>query len=123
MHDAGARVAALPAEAVVEADAEATQLCDPGWSLLRQQTNGAGPAKTASGGERVLGVKGGIVVGADGRRYAALGRVAVRATVRGLREHEHRGAGVGCRKRCGEAGDTGSGDDRVGALAFLPHNR
>src|SRR5690348_11524933 len=37
MHDAGARVAALPTEAVVEADAEAAQLPDPGRGLLREQ--------------------------------------------------------------------------------------
>ena len=41
VHDAGARVAAFAAEAVVEADAEAAQLGDPGGSLGRQELDRA----------------------------------------------------------------------------------
>jgi hypothetical protein len=37
VHDAGARVAALTAEAVVEADAEPAQLRDAGGRLGRQE--------------------------------------------------------------------------------------
>jgi hypothetical protein len=123
MHNAGAGVAALPCEAVIELHAEPAQLGDPLGSLLRQQPDGAGPADTAPRGERVGCVHRGIVTRADGRCDASLGGVAVRARVGGLREHEHRGARVGSSQGSGEAGDTGSDDDHVRSIAFLPHNR
>jgi hypothetical protein len=64
-----------------------------------------------------------VVVRGDRRGHASLSRIAVRARVRGLREHEHRGAGVGRSKGGREAGDTGSDDENVACLAFLPHKR
>ena len=123
MHDTGAGVAALPCEAVVEPHAEPAQLRDPLGSLLRQQPDRAGPAEAAPRGERVGCVERGIVARADGCRDSSLGGVAVRARVGGLREHEHRGARLGRSEGSGEAGDTGSDDDHVRSLAFLPHNR
>jgi hypothetical protein len=116
-------VAALPAEAFVEADAEPAQLRDPSRSLLGQQPDGAGPAETAPRGERVGRVQPRIVVRADGRGDPTLGRVAVRARVRGLRENEHRSTAIGGGERGGESCNTGSDDDHVGLVAFLPHNR
>src|SRR5215470_8806489 len=110
MHDAVARVAALPPEAVVEPDTQTAQLRDPGRSLLRQQLYGAGTAETASSSDRVGRMERGVVVRADGGRDASLGRVAVRAVVRGLGEHEHRGTRVGRREGGAEAGYPGSGD-------------
>ena len=123
MHDAGAGVAALAAESVVERDSEPAQFGDPRGSLLRQQPDRAGPAEPAARGERVCGVQLRIVVRADRRGHASLGGVAVRAAVRGLREHEHRGACLGRGESGGEAGDPGSDDDDVAFLAFLPHKR
>ena len=82
-------------------------------SLLRQQPHRAGTAETAARRERVGCMERGVVVRADGRRDASLGGVAVRAAVRGLGEHEHRGARLGRREGSGEAGDTGSDDDDV----------
>ena len=64
-----------------------------------------------------------IVVGADRGCHAALRRVAVRARVGGLGEHEHRSAGVSGRERRREARDPGSDHENVVSLAFLPHNR
>ena len=60
--DAGARVAALAAEAVVEPDAEAAQLGDPCRRLVGQQLDRAAPAEAAARGERVGCVERGIVV-------------------------------------------------------------
>ena len=118
MHDASVGVAALTAEAVVERDPEPAQLRDPGRSLLGQEPHRAGPAEPASGRERVGGMERRIVARADGCGHASLGGVAVRARVRGLREHEHRRARVGRSQGGGEAGDPGSRDDDVRFLAF-----
>jgi hypothetical protein len=116
-------VAAFPTEPVVEADAETPQLRDPDGSLGRQELDGGGPAEAAAGRERVGRVEGGVVVRADRRSDPTLSRIAVRACMRGLSEHEHRGAGIGRCEGSREAGDTGSDDENVGLLAFLPHNR
>jgi hypothetical protein len=43
--------------------------------------------------------------------------------VGGLGEHKNRRAGVGGREGGRESGDSGSDDDHVGCVAFLPHNR
>ena len=123
VHDAGLRVTALAPEAVVEPDTESAQLRDPGRSLLRQQLHGAGTAETAARGERVGSVERGVVSRTDRGGHAPLGRVAVRAPMRGLREHEHRGPCVGRREGGGEARDSGSRDDDVTSPTFLPHKR
>ena len=99
------------------------QLGDPGGSLVRQELDRARPAEAAPRGERVGGMQSRVVVRADRGGDAALRRIAVRARVRRLREHEHRGAGVGGSERGGEAGDPGSDDEDVACLAFLPHKR
>lgn len=123
VHDAGARVAALAAEAIVEADAEAPQLGDAGRSLGRQELDRRRPADTAPRGERVGRMEGRIVVRSDRSGHASLGGIAVRARMRRLREHEHRGAGIRRSEGGREAGDTGSDDENVACLAFLPHKR
>ena len=119
VHDARAGVAALAAEAVVESDAETAQLRDPRRSLLRQQPDRARPAEAAPRGERVRRVERRIVARADRRGDASLSRVAVRAAVGGLREHEHRGAGIGRGEGGGEACDTGADDDNVGSVGVF----
>jgi hypothetical protein len=116
-------VAAFPSEPVVEADAEASQLRDPGGSLGGQQLHRAGPAEAPARGERVGRVEGGVVVRPDRRGHSSLSCIAVRARVRRLCEHLHRGAGVGRCEGRGEAGDTGSDHKDVAPLAFLSHKR
>ena len=123
MHDAGARMAAFPAKFFVEPHTEPAQLFDPPGSVRCQQPDRARPAEAAARVARVGRVERGIVVSTDGRGDASLGGIAVGASVRGLREHEHRGAGVGRCEGSGEAGDPGSDDENVASLAFLPHNR
>ena len=93
-----------------------------GASAVRSST-ALGRQRPRPARERVGGVKCGIVVRADRSGHASLGRVAVRARVRGLREHEHRGAGVGRGEGGRESGDPGSDDENVASLAFLPHKR
>jgi hypothetical protein len=123
MHDAVARVAAFASEVVVEADAEASQLGDPGRSLGRQELDGGGSTQTAACRERVCCVEGGIVVPTDRGGHSSLSRIAVRARVGRLGEHEHRGAAVGRCEGGGQTGDAGSDDENVTPLAFLPHKR
>jgi hypothetical protein len=123
MHDAVEGVPSFPAETFVEANAEAAKLLDATGSGVCQEIHGAAPAQTATRGQRVRRVEGGIVVRADCRRNAALRGVAVRGRVGGLCEHEHGSAGVCCCERGGETSDAGSDDGNVRRLAFLSHNR
>jgi hypothetical protein len=123
VHDACAGVAAFPAEAVVESDAEAAQLRDARWSFLRQQPDRAWPAEPASRSERVGCVERRLVARAHSRGHASLSRVAVRAAVRSLRKHEYRRARVGRGQGGRQSCDTGADDGYVGCVAFLPHKR
>ena len=111
-------------EPVVEPDAEAraARRCapEPRRSAARRRSAGRCPRPAASVSAAWSAGSSSV---ADRGGDAALGRVAVRARVRGLREHEDRGAGVGCREGGGEAGDAGSDDGDVGLVAFLPHKR
>jgi hypothetical protein len=43
--------------------------------------------------------------------------------VRSFGEHDHRGSGIGRGEGGREPGDTGSDDEDVAFLAFLPHKR
>ncbi len=112
--DARAGVPALAAESPSSKRTPSSpQPRDARGGLLGQQLDRARPADAPACGERVGGVERGVVAWADRRRDAALRGVAVRAAVRGLREHDHRGACVGRREGCGEAGDAGSDDGDV----------
>jgi hypothetical protein len=121
--DAGAGVAALALETVVEADAEPPQVVDPGGRLLGEHADRARPAEVATRRERVGGVQGGVVARADGGGDTALRRIAVRRAVGVLGEHADGGPRVGSRERRREPGDPGSDHENVVALAFLPQER
>ncbi len=123
VHDARPAMPALAAEPLVEAHAEVAQLRDPRGRLRRQELHGTRPADPTARRQRVRRVQGRIVVAADRRRHATLRGIAVRAAMRRLGEHAHRRTRVSGRKSRGEAGDSGSDDDDVGGVAFLPHNR
>ncbi len=112
VHDPAARVTALAREAVVELNAERAQVGDSRRRLGCEELHGARPAEPPPGGERVGRVQGRVVVGADGRGDATLGRVAVRRAERALREHEHRRF-LGGAERGGQSGDPGSDHDDV----------
>ena len=123
MNDPRAGVPTLERETLVEARAELAQPLDPAGSLARENLDRARPADVAPGCKRVCGVKSRIVAGADRGGDAALGRVAVRRSVRRLRDHTHRRALVGGRKSGREARYPGSDDFDVDLVAFLPHER
>jgi hypothetical protein len=121
--DTVAGVPALATEAVVEADAEAPQLRDAAGGLLGQELDRARPAKTPACSDGVNCVQRRVVACADGSRDASLGGIAVRAAVRGLGDHDDRGACVGRLEGCGQAGDACPDHGDVACLAFLPHKR